>query len=52
MKDIGDLSKTDLTTLRQILGTAVAEGVKKQLGEEIKEIPAGKRTGQLSLTKF
>lgn len=52
MKDIGDLSKTDLTTLRQILGTAVAEGVKKQLGEEIKEIPSGRRTGQLSLTKF
>jgi len=52
IKDIGDLSKIDPTTLSQILGTAVSESVKKQLGEEIKEIPKGRRTGQLSLNKF
>ena len=52
VKDLGDVKKIDITTLSQILGKAVAEDVKKQVGEEIKEVPAGKRTGQLSMEKF
>lgn len=51
-KDLGDLKKADLTSLTQLLGKAIAEDVKKQVGEEIKEIASGKRTGQLSITKF
>lgn len=51
-KDLGDLKKADLTSLAQLLGKAIAEDVKKQVGEEVKEIASGKRTGQLSITKF
>ncbi len=52
IKDLGDLKRMDLATLSQILGEAVAKDVKEQLGEEIKEIPEGKRIGQLSIKKF
>ncbi len=52
LKDLGDLKKVDLTTLSQILGKAIAEDVKKQLGENIEEVPEGKRKGQLSVMKF
>jgi len=52
LKDLGDLKKMDLTSLSQILGKVVAENVKKQLGEEVKEVPKGKRKGQLSLMKY
>lgn len=52
LKDLGDLKKVDLTTLSQILGKAIAEDVKKQLGEEVEEVPDGKRKGQLSVMKF
>src|SRR3989344_5326207 len=52
IKDLGDIKKIDLTSLTQILGKALAEDVKKQVGEEIVEISAGKRTGQLSIDKF
>ncbi len=52
IKDLGDVKKTDLTTLAQILGKAIAEDVKKQVGEEIKEVPEGKRKGQLSIKGF
>ena len=51
-KDLGDLKKADLTSLAQLLGKAIAEDVKKQVGEEVKEIASGKRKGQLSITKF
>lgn len=51
-KDLGDLKKADLTSLAQLLGKAIAEDIKKQVGEEIKEIASGKRKGQLSITKF
>lgn len=49
---ISDLKRIDLTTLTQILGEAIARDVKEQLGEEVEEVPAGKRTGQLSIKKF
>ncbi len=52
VKDVGDLKKVDITSLGQILGKAVAEEVKKQLGDETEEIPAGRRKGQLGLGKF
>ncbi len=52
IKDIGDVKKVDLASLSQILGKAVAEDVKKQVGEEIKEVPKGTRKGQLSMEKF
>ncbi|MEK6846214.1 MAG: hypothetical protein AABY26_05615, partial [Nanoarchaeota archaeon] len=52
IKDLGDLKKVDITSLGQILGKAVAEEVKKQLGDEIEEVPAGRRKGQLGLGKF
>ena len=53
LRDLGDLKKLDLTSLGQILGKAVAEDVKKQLGEEIvEEISSHKRKGQMSLGKY
>ncbi len=52
IKDIGNIKTTDLTTLTQILGSALAQDIKKQVGEEIKEIPDGKRKGQMSLGKY
>ena len=52
LKDLGDMKNVDLTTLSQILGKAIAEDVKKQLGENIEEVLEGKRKGQLSVMKF
>jgi len=52
IKDLGGLKRMDLATLSQILGEAIAKDVKEQLGEEIKEIPEGRRVGQLSIQKF
>ncbi len=52
IKDLGDIKKADATTLGQILGKAIAEDVKKQVGEEAMVIPKGTRKGQLSLMKF
>lgn len=53
IKDLGNIKKIDLTSLSQILGKAIAEDVKKQVGEELPtEIPKGTRKGQLSMEKF
>ncbi len=52
LKDVGDLKKADVTTLTQLLGKAVAESVKQQVGEEIKEVPEGRRKGQMSIMKY
>ncbi len=52
IKDAGDIKKTDFTTLSQLVGRAVAESLKKQVGEEIKEVPEGKRTGQTNIFKY
>ena len=51
IKDVGDVKKADLTKLTQILGQKVALSVKKQVGQETKEIPKGKRKGQISLLR-
>ena len=52
IKDLGDIKTVDVTTLGQILGKAIAEDVKKQVGEEVKEVPSGRKKGQLGLGKF
>ncbi len=52
IKNVGDVKKADITTLSQLLGTKLAEEVKKQVGEDIKEILEGTRKGQLSIRKF
>ncbi|MBT4351645.1 hypothetical protein HOD20_03895 [archaeon] len=52
VKDIGDVKKVDITKLTQLLGKALAYDLKKQIGEEIKEVPNGRRKGQLGLGKF
>ncbi|MCH8003869.1 MAG: hypothetical protein IH934_04535 [Nanoarchaeota archaeon] len=52
IKDVGDVKKADVTKLVQILGNNVALSVKKQVGQEIKEVPAGKRKGQISLGRY
>ena len=52
IKDLGDLKKVDPANLSQIVGRNVAAGIKKQIGDEVKEIPKGTRKGQLSLSKY
>lgn len=52
IKDIKDVKKSDLGKLVHILGEKVALNIKKQVGEEIREIPKGKRKGQISLVDY
>ncbi len=53
LRDLGAMKKVDGTSLAQILGSkAVAEEVKKQVGEEIAVVPESRRKGQLSMEKF
>lgn len=52
IRDLGDIKKADITTLSQLLGKAVAESIKKQVGQEVKETPEGKRKGQTSISKY
>ncbi len=52
IRDIGDIKKTDITKLTQLLGNKVASNLKKQVGQEIKEVKKGKRKGQTSIEKF
>ena len=52
IKDVGDVKNADLMKLSQILGQQVALNVKKEVGEEIKEVPLGKRKGQISLGDY
>ena len=49
LRDIKDIRNADLSTLTQILGEKVALSIKKQLGQELKEVPENKRKGQISL---
>ena len=52
IKDVGDVKDADLMKLSQILGQNVALNVKKEVGQEIKEVPLGKRKGQISLGDY
>jgi len=53
IRTIADVKNADISTLTQILGSGkLALDVKKQLGQEVKEVKAGKRKGQMSIKKF
>ncbi len=52
LRDLGDIKKADLATVNQLLGKALADDIKRQVGEVIIEIPKGTRKGQVSLEKF
>jgi helicase len=52
LKDLGDLKNVDISSLSQLIGSKLAESVKKQVGEEIFTVPRGTRKGQLSLEKY
>jgi helicase len=56
IKDIGDIKKRDLTSLTQLLGKAVAEDIKQQVGENIKpeyvQVKLNKRKGDINLMDF
>ncbi len=53
IKDIGDIKKTDLGKLSQLIGKKVAESLKKESGQEIEEpISKRKRKGQMSIEKY
>jgi len=53
IKDIGAIKTADITTLTQIIGSALTQDIKIQVGEEIiEEISPGKRKGQMSLGKY
>ncbi len=52
IRNIKDLKNVDYSTLKQIIGEKTAIDVKKQIGQEIKEVPRGTRKGQLSIGKF
>ncbi len=52
LKHLGELKAVDVNVLGQIIGKAVAIDVKKQLGEEVKEVSDRKRKGQMGLGKY
>ncbi len=56
IRDIGDVKKADIGTLRQILGEKTAIDVKQQVGQEFEPskvlVKEGKRKGQLSLKDY
>ncbi len=53
IRTIADVKNADVSTLTQIIGSgSVALDVKRQLGQEVKEVPKGKRKGQTSITKY
>jgi len=51
-KTTGDLKKADITSLVQLVGKAQGVKIKEELGQEVTEVPKGKRVGQLSLGKY
>jgi len=53
IKDVGDLKKTDLNKLIQLVGNKTAVYLKEQVGENVqKKVSDKKRKGQLGLGKF
>jgi helicase len=53
IRDLGGIKKLDITTLSQIVGSKLAVDLKRQVGEDFKEIISPKkRIGQMSLSKF
>jgi len=51
LKDLGALKKVDELTLSSIVGKAIAQKIKKQLGEE-NDVVLGVRKGQMGLAKY
>jgi helicase len=49
IKDLKDLRETDISTLSQLIGEKTALSVKKQIGEDVAQVPQNKRKGQISL---
>ena len=52
IKDVGDIKNADVMKLSQILGQNIALNLKKEVGQEIKTVPEGKRKGQISLEDY
>ena len=52
IKNLGDVKKSSITTLSQIVGSKIAEKLKNQTGQEVEEISDRKRIGQLSINKY
>jgi helicase len=54
IKDIGDVTKADVTTLAHIIGKNIAFDIKKQVGQDMGKVivPERKRKGQISLKDF
>ncbi len=52
IKNIGDIKKTDIVKLTQLLGRKTALNLKEQVGEKIKKVSKGKRKGQTSIEKY
>lgn len=52
IRTLGDVKEVSITTLAQLLGPRIAASLKKQMGEDVKEIPRGTRKGQTSLTRY
>ncbi len=52
IKDIADVKSASLSTLKHLLGEKTASSLKRQVGEDVAEVPEGKRKGQLSLRKY
>ena len=52
IKNIGDIKKTNIAKLSQLLGRKTALNLKEQVGEKIKKVSKGKRKGQTSIEKY
>ncbi|MBD3164584.1 hypothetical protein GF323_05240 [Candidatus Woesearchaeota archaeon] len=52
IRDVKAVKESDLMKLSQILGKNIAISIKKQLGQEVKEIKQNKRKGQISLRDY
>ena len=52
IKDVGDIKRTSITTLSQIVGGKLAETIKEQVGQNIDEVSDKKRVGQMSVEKY
>ncbi len=52
VKDVKDVKKADLLKLIQILGKNISIDIKKQVGQEFKQVKERKRKGQISLRDY
>ena len=52
IKDIGDVKKTSLPLLTQLIGQKTAESIKQQVENPEQPVSPGKRKGQLGVLKF